>query len=160
MKVEPQKEHRWLERLVGEWTYESEAPPEPGAPPKRVTGTETVRSLGGIWFLLEGEGEMGGGPATTVMTIGFDPQKKQFVGTWIGSMMGYLWVYEGGELDAAERILTLHATGPSMSGDGGTARYKDVVELRNDDTRVLTGWVQGADGQWQQITSTEYRRKK
>ena len=24
MKTEPQKEHQWLQKLVGEWTYESE----------------------------------------------------------------------------------------------------------------------------------------
>ena len=25
MHAEPQKEHQWLHKLVGEWTYESEA---------------------------------------------------------------------------------------------------------------------------------------
>ena len=43
----------------------------------------------------------GGGTATTMMTLGDDPQKKRFVGTWVGSMMTYLSVYDG-ELDAAE----------------------------------------------------------
>ena len=32
MKTEPQKEHEWLQRLVGEWTYESECSMEPGKP--------------------------------------------------------------------------------------------------------------------------------
>jgi Protein of unknown function (DUF1579) len=31
--------------------------------------------------------------------------KKRFVGTWIGSMMTYMWVYDG-ELDRSERVLT------------------------------------------------------
>lgn len=159
--AEPQKEHRWLERLVGEWTYEGVAPAEPGRPPERATGTETVRSLGGIWLLAEGQGEMpGGGHATSVMTLGFDPQQKRYVGTWIGSTMTHLWVYEGGELDAAERTLTLNATGPSMTGDGRTMQYKDVIELRSDDHRVLTGWVLGDDGTWQQLMTAEYRRQK
>ena len=38
MKTEPQKEHRWLQKLVGEWTCESEATMEPGKPPERFTG--------------------------------------------------------------------------------------------------------------------------
>jgi hypothetical protein len=161
MKAEPQREHRWLERLVGEWTYEGVTPGESGKQPERSTGTETVRSIGGIWFIAEGQGEMpGGGPATSVMTLGFDPQKKRYVGTWIGSMMTHLWVYEGGELDAAERTLTLNATGPSMTGDGRTMQYKDVIELRSDDHRVLTGWVLGDDEKWQQLMAAEYRRKK
>ncbi len=29
MKTEPQKEHLWLQKLVGEWTYESECVMEP-----------------------------------------------------------------------------------------------------------------------------------
>jgi uncharacterized protein DUF1579 len=46
------------------------------------------------------------------MTLGYDPEKKQYVGTWVGSMMSYLWVYDG-SLDAEEKVLTLNAEGPS-----------------------------------------------
>jgi hypothetical protein len=101
----------------------------------------------------------GGGPATTLITLGFDPQKKRYVGTWVGSMMTNLWVYEG-ELDNTGRVLTLASEGPSMSGDGGTARYKDVIEFTSDDRRTLTGHVQGADGTWQTLMSATYTRKK
>ena len=130
MNIEPQKEHQWLQKLVGEWTYESEATMEPGKPPEKCAGTERVRSLGGLWVLAEGQGEMpGGGAATTMVTLGFDPQKNRFVGTFIGSMMTYLWVYDGA-LDAAQKVLTLEAEGPSMTGDGQMAKYKDVIELQ------------------------------
>ena len=37
-----------------------------------------------------------------IMTLGYDPQKKRFVGTLIGSMMTHLWVYDGA-LDAGRR---------------------------------------------------------
>ena len=33
MKAEPQKEHQWLQKLVGEWTSEGEADMGPGQPP-------------------------------------------------------------------------------------------------------------------------------
>jgi hypothetical protein len=92
MKTEPQKEHQWLNRLVGEWTYEGEATMEPGKPPEKFKGTESVRSVGGLWVFFEGRGEMpDGGEATTFMTLGYDPQKGRYVGTWVGSMMTYLW---------------------------------------------------------------------
>jgi Protein of unknown function (DUF1579) len=42
MKTEPQKEHQWLQRLVGEWTYESECSMEPGKPPEKFEGSESV----------------------------------------------------------------------------------------------------------------------
>jgi hypothetical protein len=42
MKTEPQKEHEWLQRLVGEWTYESDCSMEPGKPPEKFEGSESV----------------------------------------------------------------------------------------------------------------------
>ena len=159
MKATPQKQHDWLHRLVGEWRFETDAPAQAGRPASKVVGTETVRSLGGLWVLAEGQGEMpGGGPATTLMTLGYDPAKERFVGTWIGSMMAYLWVYDG-ELDPAGRVLTLNAEGPSMAGDGRMAQYQDMIEFKTDDHRVLTARVKGEDGQWQQFMTMNYRRK-
>ena len=36
MKAEPQKEHQWLEKLVGEWTFEGEATMAAGPVPREV----------------------------------------------------------------------------------------------------------------------------
>jgi hypothetical protein len=160
MKVEPRKEYEWLQRLVGEWSYEAEANMGPGKPPSKATGSERVRSVGGVWVVAEGEGEMpGGGPATTVMTLGYDPRKQRFVGTWIGSMMAHLWVYDG-SLDAAGKVLTLDNEGPSMVGDGTMAKYQDVVEVVSDDHRVLRSRVLGDDGEWREFMTAHYRRKE
>jgi len=160
MNAEPQKEHQWLHKLVGEWTYTADEPTQPGQPAAKVSGTESVRSLGGLWVLAESKGDMpGAGPAVSLMTLGYDPEKKRFVGTWIGSMMTYMWVYDG-ELDSAGRVLTLNAEGPSMAGDGKTAQYQDVIELKSDDHRTLTARTLGEDGKWQQFMTVEYRRQK
>lgn len=159
MHTEPQKEHQWLQKLVGEWTYETEALMGADQPPEKATGTETVRSLGGLWILAEGQGEMpGGGAATTMMTIGYDPQKQSYVGTWIGSMMTYLWRYDG-SLDSSETVLTLNSEGPAMTGDDKIAKYKDVIEFKNDDHRIMTSHVLSDDGQWHQFVTVNYQRK-
>ncbi len=161
MKTEPQKEHQWLQKLVGEWTFEGEATMEPGQPPAKFTGTESVRSLAGLWILAEGQGEMpGGGVATmTIMTLGYDLQKGRYVGTFIGSMMTNLWLYDGA-LDAAERVLTLDTEGPNMAAEGKMAKYKDVIEFKSDDHRVLTSYMLGDDGKWNGFMTANYRRKK
>lgn len=157
---EPQKEHEWLKRLVGEWTFEGEATMGPDKPPSIFKGVERVRSLGGLWFLCEGDGDMpGGGIAKTLMTLGYDPQKKRFVGTFIGSMMTNLWIYDGA-LDRSERVLTLDSEGPAMSGDGSTAMYKDSIEFKSDDHRVMTSQMQGPDGKWTQVMTMTFRRTK
>jgi len=160
MNVEPLSEHRWLERLVGEWTWESEAAMEPGKPPAKYTGTESVRSLEGVWVVCEGRGEMpGGGASTTIMTLGYDPARKRCVGTFIGSMMTFLWLYEG-ELDPAGSVLTLATEGPSPTDDGKTAKYRDVIEFKSNDHRTLTSNFLGDDGTWHQFMTSNYRRTK
>ena len=53
----------------------------------------------------------GCGPSTTIMTLGYDPQKERFVGTFVASMMTHMWHYNG-SLDAAEKVLTLDTEGP------------------------------------------------
>jgi hypothetical protein len=159
MNVEPQKEHAWLQKLVGEWTYEIECIMGPGQAPAKSSGSESVRSLGGLWIVAEGQGEMpGGGPATTIMTIGYDPQKQRYVGTFVGSMMTHLWVYEG-VLDEAMKELTLDTEGPSFTG-AGRAKYQDVITLASDDHRILTSRMLTEDGTWRQFVTAHYRRKK
>jgi hypothetical protein len=160
MQAEPQKEHEWLQKLVGEWDYEHEYKMGPDQPPMKATGTETVKSLGGLWTVGEGKGEMPiGSPATVIMTLGYDPQQKRFVGTFIGSMMTHLWIYNG-TLDPSGKVLTLDAEGPDFSGGPKLAKYQDIIEWVNDDHRTLSSQLLGEDGKWQQFMTAHYRRKK
>lgn len=159
MMATPQAEHRWLQQLVGEWTSEARMTMAPEA--EACQGSESVRSLGGLWILAEGRGEMpGGGTATMLMTLGYDPAKKRYVGTWVGSMMTHLWVYDG-ELDPGGTVLTLNSEGPDMSpgaAPGKVARYKDVITIDGAGQRTLTSHCQSADGSWQQFMAATYRR--
>src|SRR3954471_13379372 len=126
MKSEPTKQHHWLQKFLGEWTYEHDVPPgKPGdKPPQKVTGTEVVRPLGALWIAGEGKGTMpDGGAAIMLITLGYDPQKERFVGTWIGSMMPQLWVYDG-ELNAAATVLSLNTEGPTFDGRNKLTKYK------------------------------------
>jgi hypothetical protein len=160
MKAEPQKEHRWLENLVGSWTVTSEMPTGAGEAAAHAEWIERVRSLHGMWVVAEGKGEMpGGGAATTMMTLGYDPRRQSYVGTWVGSMMTHLWVYEG-TLDESGTVLTLDCEGPDFEAEGKLARYQDIITIQDEDHRTLTARVQTADGTWKQIMSAQYRRKK
>lgn len=159
MLAEPQKEHQWLQKLVGEWSFEGNCSMGPDQPSMKNTGSESVRSLGGLWTVGNGTGEMpDGGPMTSIMTLGYDPQRQRFVGTFIASMMTHLWLYDG-EIDASGRVLTLNAEGPSMSGDRKIAKYQDVIEFKSDNHRILTARVQSDDGTWTEFMTAHYRRK-
>jgi hypothetical protein len=155
---ESTKEHEWLLKLLGDWTFEHDAPPVDGEPPGKIRGTETFRSIGVTWVHGEGLSDMPDGTtAISQMTLGWNPTKQRYEGTWIGSMMAWLWVYDG-EVDASGRRLSLYSRGPSMSDDGTIAEYKDVVEFTSDDSRTLTGHTKAADGTWQPFMQVEYHR--
>ncbi|HEX7154622.1 MAG TPA: DUF1579 domain-containing protein [Thermoanaerobaculia bacterium] len=154
---EPEEEHQWLAQLLGDWTFDGEAEMGEGKPPAKFEGRESVRALGEVWILSEGESPLpDGGVARSVMTLGYNPQKQRFTGTFISSMMTHLWLYEG-TLDEAQRVLTLASEGPGMT-PGTTARYKDVIEIDGDDRRTMSSFVEGEGGSWNRIMTMRYRR--
>jgi len=155
----PQKEHEWLNQFVGEWSAESECTPVPGQPPVKGKMEEKVRSIGGFWILSEGDAEMMGTKMNVVMTIGYSPEKKKYIGTWTDSMMPHMWQYEG-SVDASGKILTLEADGPSMLAPGTTAKYRDVTEFKSKDERHFTSYIQNDKGEWVKMASGVSRRKK
>jgi hypothetical protein len=159
MYTEPQKEHQWLDRFMGEWITESECSMGPDQPSAKTKGTEVVRSLGGLWIVAEGEGDMpDGNPGQTLMTLGFDSQSDRYVGTFIGSMMTHLWVYNG-SLDADGKILTLDTEGPNFTQNFIT-KYKDIIEFVSNDHRMMTSQILGDDGNWLQFMTAHYWRKQ
>lgn len=157
--AKPQKEHEFLQRLVGEWVMTAGHDGyDPEDPAQRFT--ETVRSIGGLWVIGEGSGGMpDGGRMTAVITVGFDPARGNFVGTWVGSMMTNLWVYKGW-LDADGKTLTLEAEGPAFDGSGRMETYHDVMVLHDDDHRSFSGSVKQPDGSFKTFMTSEFRRKQ
>jgi hypothetical protein len=156
----PQKEHEWLSRLVGDWKSQMECVMGPDQPPTKSEGKESVRSFGGLWTLGEGFGQSPDGQDVhSVMTLGFDPQRGKFVGTFIASCMTNLWLYEG-SLDASGKILTLDTEGPSFTGDGTMSKYQDIIEFISDDHRTLSSQVLQPDGSWVRFMTAHYYRVK
>jgi hypothetical protein len=158
MKAELQKEHEWLARFLGTWTVEMDGPPSSDQP-AHPAWTETVRSLEGAWIVGEARGSMPDGrQSTTVTTLGFDSAKGRYVGTFIGSMMTHMWVYEG-TVDASGEVLELDTDGPTFDGSGGTAKYKDSHQFVNEDYRILRSRALQPDGEWREFMVADYRRK-
>ena len=158
MFATPQTEHQWLQQLVGDWTSEMTGCGAPGSEPETSTGTERVRSIGGLWTLGEGTGAMpDGSKATTLMTLGYDPAKGRYVGSFVGSMMTHFWLYEG-SLSEDGRSLVLEAEGPSFAEENKSARYRDELEITAPDHRVLRSSMLMPDGSWHGFMTAHYRR--
>lgn len=155
----PQKEHEWLQKFVGEWTTEAEMMMGPEET-FHCVGSETVRSIGGRWIVSDMSGDSPMGAMTGVMTLGFDPEKGKYIGTWIDSVSNHMWVYEG-TLDETGAVLTLNTTGPDMMNPtpGKTSNYLDVVEFKNPNLRTLTSSAQDDAGEWHTFGTITFRRK-
>lgn len=157
MKPEPTAEHRWLQRLAGEWTHETHANMGPDQPPHTSTGRESIRPLGELWVRCEWASDSAQGPGESVMTLGYDPTAKRFVGNFVSGMMAFHWVYSG-TLDDAGKVLTLEAEGPSFTEPGKMVPYRDVIEITGDSTRTLTSHLRTPDGTWQTFMTMKFKR--
>jgi hypothetical protein len=152
-------EHQWLLQLVGEWEFDTECNMGPDQPASKSSGRQSTRALGSLWTIgdMEGPGP-GDEPMRSLITIGFDPSRNSFVGSFIASCMTYQWLYTG-SLDATHRILTLDAEGPSFSGDGSMAKYQDIIELVDSNTYLFSSQYQDAEGNWFKFMHSKYTRK-
>jgi len=147
---QPQAEHAWLEQFVGEWDFEAEMSMDPAKPPEKSKGTESVKMLGSFCLFHESRGEFMGKPFTGRFTLGYDPDSKKYIGSWIDSNSPYLYSYEG-RLDESKKSLTLETEGPCPAMGGKVVKMRDTMEIVDDDHRVLTSkylkdseWVTGA----------------
>lgn len=151
-----QKQHEWLKQLVGEWEVEAEMFMGPDQPPMKSKGAETVRAIGGFWVQGEIKSQVFGESFTGILTLGYDAEKKQYVGTWIDSMTGHLWTYRGAVNDKGD-MLTLETEGPCHTGE--TCRFKETIEIKSKDHKVFTSKME-MDGEWITIMTANYKRKK
>jgi hypothetical protein len=154
-----EKEHEWLKQLAGEWESEAECAIEPGKPPVKVKGTESAHMLGGFWVIGHSKSEIMGMPYTSMMTIGYDPEKKKYVGTWVDSMTSFAWKYEG-TLDASGKVLTLNTEGPCPMKPGQLSKFKEVIEIKDKDHKTFSSSMQTEDGKWVTFMTLNSRRKK
>ncbi len=156
--AQPTAHHLWLRGFVGRWEVESECSMGPDQPPLKGTGVEHVRMLGDLWLIGESTFDMpGAGSGAALLTLGYDPLRQRFVGTWVGSMMTHLFIYEG-ELDQATGTLPLNCVGPDFADPTKTAPYLDVYRLTPAGERSLVAHMVGPDGKWVPFMTTKYRR--
>jgi hypothetical protein len=154
---QPVEQHKWLQRLVGEWDFEATMSMGEDTEPMKCSGTETVRDLDGFWAVCEGQGNMMGNIFTNILTIGYDTAKGSYVATFISSGADMLWVYTG-TVDGDK--LVLETSGPCPMQGGRIAKFRETMELKGKDKRTFTSESQLEDGSWVKFMTMEYTRKK
>jgi hypothetical protein len=158
MKADLVDEHRWLQQLTGRSRLTFDPPEGSEHQDGGRAWEENARSLGGTWIVAEMTGTMpDGSSATNILSLGYDPAKKHYVGSFITSVMTHLWVYEG-TLDDTGKVLTLDCEGPDFDTIGRTARYQDIITIKDENTRNYSSRIRLADGTWKPVMSCDYQR--
>jgi hypothetical protein len=156
--AQPGPEHAILKKDVGTWDATVEMSGPPGTPAMVSKGTETVSvTLGGLWQVSEFKADLGGMAFEGRGTVGYDPAKKKYVGTWIDSMTAGLSLMEA-TYDPAKKAMTGWMEGPDPAGK--VMKMKEVTEWKDDDTRVFTMFTATPDGKETPTMKITYKRRK
>ena len=157
MFSKPQPEHKWLDQLVGNWSFEHCCRMLDGSQ-SNDSGRMVCRSLGGMWLLAESTGgdSSNVGPWSNLLTVGYDTEKKQYVGTFIGSMMSNIWPYHG-TMDESGKRLSLYSEGPKLDGTG-IGKYRDTIEIVDLNLWLFISEREEDDGEWVQFMESKQSR--
>lgn len=153
----PAPEHKLLQTLLGSWTCEMVCKGPDGADAPPVTGRAVARAIGPVWIVMEMSGGEANDQWSSLLTLGFDPDKGRFVGTFIASMMTWLWVYDG-QLDAGTNTIQLDTQGPRFDGQPGQQAYVDHYQIVDRDTWILRSFTRTTDGLSAPFMTATYRR--
>ena len=138
-------EHKLLQKDVGTWDATVKLWPVANAEPVESKGTEKNELLpGGLWLVTHFEGDFGGMKFVGVGTMGYDPEEKKYVGTWIDNMTPHLMVTKA-DYDAKTKTFT----GKSESRDPATGKLlptKSISRYVDDNTRVFEMYTPDPDG--------------
>lgn len=156
---QPTPQHEEMAREAGVWDAKVKTWMAPGAPPQESTGTETCQMLGGFWLESRFEGEFGGEPYTGVAQTGYDPEKQEYVSTWIDTMTPSLLVSRGG-YDADSHTLTLYSNEHTCCYTGTQKRLKLVTKYADADHKHFEMYETPADEEnWSKTMEIDYTRR-
>ena len=128
----PTPEHAILKKDVGTWDIDISM--SFGGQEVKSKGRETVKMLGPFWSISNMTYEFMGSPAHGHAVIGYDAEKKKFIGHWHESASPHITAMEG-TYDAKTKKLTMLMKGKGL--DGKHQSYKSVVTYLTKDTKTF-----------------------
>lgn len=151
------KEQDLLHRFEGDW-YARTAVPQPGRDtPREYFGSEKCfMTLGNHWLACDYFG-MEEQPIESHACLGYDPQKRKFVGVWVNNATSTLLVVEGLPDDSGKTlILRMQGTDPR------TEKKFDqrlVYDFESGDHRTLKVYRTDEGGRETLLRETYFTRK-
>jgi hypothetical protein len=148
-----------FKEMAGNWTYVMKMRQAPDGPVMESKGTVVAEvALNGFFIFSKMEGEMMGMKFEGRDQLGYDPNKKKYVGTWAVNMGPYLMTYEGTWDPAKKALTTKGEMFDQMQQKNVTVKM--VTEVKDADHHTFRMFMPGPDGKDAEAFSVEYTRKK
>ncbi len=132
----------WLKQFEGDWATEN-------------NGTMNSRMIGKRWLISELSFQNG---VFSVQTLGYDAEKKQFIGTWVDATSSHIWRYTG-SLDATGKKLVLEAKGPDLNDPTKMRLYRDIYEFKSENEIAATSQQLDDKKQWKTFHESKMTRE-
>lgn len=149
----PTKEHQQILAGVGDWEGSITLFGIPGVEPTPVPAKEKITGIGGFWVISDFTSEFMGQPYHGSGHVGYDADKKKFIGTWVDGMSSYLSVMEG-EYDESKKALVMRWKAPDMTGQMASHRSEST---ETGDSRTMTFFM--GEGEGTKTMVIEMKRK-
>ena len=153
----PVKEHEFLKKFAGTWESKMSMRNSTDQPWMECKGTEQARMYGDFWVISEWKTESPEMPMQGLATTGYDPIKKKYVVTWIGSTSPALSAGEG-TVDGSGMILTTEVKSTDCQS-GQPLSMTMVQEFKDKDTLVWTMRMKVKDGKDFECMKGESKRR-
>ncbi len=155
--AKPSPEHAILKKDVGTWDIDITM--GSGAAKAQSKGTETVRMLGSFWSISDMKYDYMGQPVQSHGTIGYDPDKKRFVGSWHESSSPNLTTMTG-KWDAKTNKLTMIMKGKDPAGKN--TRFKSITTYIDENTKTFEFFMlkEGSKTEFMKAMEMKYSRRK
>lgn len=117
---QPGPEHKRMERMVGQWSYQGEAKESPLGPAGKISGSETCEWFqGGFAVICRSKGTGPKGSVTGMGVMSYDPMQKTYTYYAVSSLgdnmfvrghvKGNVWTFED-SMDIGGKPMTVRAT--------------------------------------------------
>lgn len=151
-------EHMRLHELVGEWDIETTLWFSAEAKGQTSKATETMKKgPGELWVYSAYEGTFMGEPFIGRFSMGYDQNRKKYVGTWMDNSNSSMTQLIG-DYDKKKKAITYQNS--TMGKDGKEFKFRSVMTFKDKDHHTYAMYFPGADGKEFKAMEFKYTRKK
>ena len=151
---QPTAEHNALREHAGTWKVHSTFYMDPSQPPMEIEAKETIEMFGNFWTKSLYEADMMGMPFQGSATLGYDPNKKEYISTWQDTMSPTYFKFTG-NFEGDTLVMRGSAFDCAMNME---ANYRTTEHHDSPDKRTFEMFVELPDGKEMKMMTHVYTR--